>query len=468
MEEYSEQRRMRSFFALRTGLKETMNAYQANIDADKKMKILYRGDVLAKHLRLTFLGIAVIYLGISYFIYEDIYVNALPVYSMIFRLLPVAAASVLLMVIVTPLRSRSALVIFVYYACLGCLMAMMAGLLVITVSTRRYEQYVLGTVVVIFAVYLCNLYGMKYLVPVYFIPLGAAVTALLARGDVPLGKVTILSNPIIISFVCSLLARTQHMIRFRDFSNAIFIEGKNKMLNNELLLAKSVQSRMMPVITPQIRDTDIAAVYSPVIGIGGDLYDYIEYGSRDSLGIFVCDVSGHGVSAALISSMVKANINNCRRTEPTPRGLLKSLNEQLVGQISNHFVTAFYGKLSMKERTFIYSRGGHNHPLLAREGQVTELEGRGKLLGVVSGLEFEEREQKLMKGDRIVLYTDGLIEARNRDGDIFGEGRLIDAVREFSSLSSEHFVRALHQRAREYQYRQAFEDDVCIISVYLK
>jgi serine phosphatase RsbU (regulator of sigma subunit) len=438
------------------------------MDSEQRYKTEYRRLELSKYMRFTLVGTVVVFLGVSYYIYEDLFVHGLPGLSVFFRLLPAGSALVLLAAILSPLRSRANLVIFLYYLCLGCLMTMMAGLIVITSRTANYQLYVYGTVVVVFCVYLCSLYGIKHLLPVYGFPLAGAVLFLALDPAVPLGRIMILSNPLVTSIACCILAETSNRIRYREFRSGKIIESQNDMLNNELMLAESVQRNMIPAITPRLKDVDIDAIYSPMIGIGGDLYDYIECGVPDAVGIFVCDVSGHGVSAALISSMVKANLNAIRGTDPSPRWLLHYLNERLIDQISQHFVTAFYGRLSAGEKKFTYCRGGHNSPLLARGGTVIELRGKGKMLGVVNDLRFEEIEVGLQKGDRLVLYTDGLTEARNAEGELFGEDRLVGVIGKNLHLKNADFVKAVYGAARDFQSRQTFQDDVCIISVHIR
>ncbi|MBN1533268.1 MAG: serine/threonine-protein phosphatase [Spirochaetes bacterium] len=445
-----------------------MAAERITIDSEHRDRKEYRQLVLSKYTRFTLVGIFVLLSGVSYFIYEDLCVNGLPQLSIVFRLLPAGAALVLLAAILSPLRSRTGLVIVLYYFCLGCLMAMMAGLIVITSRTANYQLYVYGTVVVVFCVYLCSLFGMKYLLPVYGIPMAAAVLFLLLDPAVTLGRIMILSNPLATSLACLILAETGSRIRYREFLSGKIIETQNAMLNNELMLAGSVQRNMIPSSTPSLRDVDIDAIYSPMIGIGGDLYDYIECGVPDTVGIFVCDVSGHGVSAALISSMVKANLNAIRGTDPSPRWLLQYLNERLVNQIGQYFVTAFYGRLSAGEKRFTYCRGGHNSPLLVRGGTVIELRGKGRMLGVVKDLGFEEIELDLKKDDRLVLYTDGLIEARNDAGELFGEARLVDVIVKSLHMENAGFVEAVYRAARDFQNRQMFQDDVCIISIHIR
>ncbi len=432
-----------------------------------RLKREYREKVLNKHLRFAIIGIFVVFAGVSYFIYED-HIHRLPQESVAFRLVPVACAILLFIAIVTPLRNRINLVIALYYICLGGLMTMMAGLIVIVSGTEKYELYLLGTVVVIFCVYLCSLYGMKYLVPVYMVPLGAAIVAVIMDSSMQLGKILELANPIVVAIVCCLLAEIQNRIRFNDFKSGKIIEQQNLIFSKELALSLSVQRNLLPHTVPELDSIEIAADYLPMIGIGGDLYDFIDFQEEGAFGLFMCDVSGHGVSAALVSSMVKAHLNTARETVASPSQVLRYLNEHLAGQISDHFVTAIYGLYRPLDRRFTFVRGGHSYPILIRDGAATELVSRGGFIGRFTAIVFEEREIQLEPGDRLVVYTDGLIEARDNAGEIFGEARLMEELRKNPAADCASYNRGIIDRVKQFQDREDFDDDVCLISMLVR
>lgn len=434
---------------------------------EERLQEEYRQTVLGKYLRFSVIGAVMIFVAIAYFIYED-RVNGLPAISVCFRLLPVALSAFFLVVRLTPLRNRTTLIIGLYYLCLAGLMAMMAGLLVIAAPTTSYETYVLGTVVVIFCVYLASFYKMKYLVPVYVIPLGAAITVIIANGSIPVQRVLVLSNTIVVAFVCCLLTELLDRIRYREFRSSRIIEARNVTLSKELALAMAVQRNILPHRVPVPDAVSVSAEYIPMNGIGGDLYDFVEFREQDAFGLFVCDVSGHGVSAALISSMVKAHLSTVRHSCTSPAALLGYINERLVGQIGDHFVTAFYGIYRAPDRTFTFARAGHCYPILDRGGVITELRSHGSFLGRIGALALEEAVVGLDAGDRIIMYTDGIIEARaDREG-IFGEERLISAVREHRGLDNERHIGAIIDAVRRFQGREDFEDDVCIITMQVR
>ena len=434
---------------------------------ERRLKSEYRADMLNDYLRFSVIGVFVIFLGIAYYIYEDS-VNGLPRISVLFRLVPVVLSAALLASILTPLRKRTGFIITLYYICLGGLMTMMAGLVVIVAGTINYESYVLGTVVVTICCFLCSFQGMKYLVPVYALPLAAALTGIIAGGKVPAGRIMIMSNPLIVAGVCCLMAEIQNRNRFRAYRASRIIEDQNALLNRELALAMAVQRNILPSAMPDLKSVEVAVEYIPMIGIGGDLYDFIEFGERGSFGLFVCDVSGHGVSAALVSSMVKAHLSAVRHAPESPAALLRYLNEKLCGQISEHFVTAFYGVYRAADRSFVFARGGHSYPILERGEELSEIKSRGGFLGRFRAMAFEEKEVRLEAGDRLLLYTDGVIEARDDAGTIFGEERLMDALRANRDLGSNGHINAVIDSVRRFQGRDDFDDDVCLITMKVR
>ncbi len=431
---------------------------------ERRLKGEFRLSMLNNYLRFSLIGVAVIFVGIAYYIYED-HINGLPRISVLFRLVPAALSVILLAALLSPLRKRTGIIITLYYLCLGGLMAMMAGLTVITAGTANYETYVLGTVVVILCCYLCSFMGARHLAPVFAIPLAAAITAIIAGGRIPVGRVMIFSNPLVVAGVCCLMAEIQKNIRFREFRSNRIIEGQNELLRKELVLATAVQRNILPAAMPARRGVEVAAAYIPMIEIGGDLYDFIDFRDDDAFGLFVCDVSGHGVSAALVSSMVKAHLSTVRHTCESPAELLRYLNEKLSGQIGDHFVTAFYGIYRRSDRSFTFARGGHSYPVLESGGATRELRSRGGFLGRIRTMAFEEGRVSLEAGDRLVLYTDGVIEARDREGNFYGEERLMESLKAHRHLEGGACVDAIIGAVKQYQGRDDFDDDVCVIAM---
>jgi serine phosphatase RsbU (regulator of sigma subunit) len=278
-----------------------------------------------------------------------------------------------------------------------------------------------------------------------------------------LSSIVKMSNPLTVAFVCCLLSEIQNRIKYRDYISGITVEMQNIILSNELSLARSVHVNLLPARTPELQGIRLSTIYLPMIEIGGDLYDYMHFRDTGMHGIFICDVSGHGVSAALISSMVKAHLNTVTSINPSPANVLNYLNEKLIGQTSGHFVTAFFCMYDPAGKNMTFARGGHSYPLLMRNKEIIELTSSGGFIGIMKNRSFQEITIQLEPGDRLVFYTDGLIEARNPDGEMYGESRLVECLMTNSSTNIEAFIWKVFDSVIIFQSGKNFDDDVCLI-----
>jgi phosphoserine phosphatase RsbU/P len=183
-------------------------------------------------------------------------------------------------------------------------------------------------------------------------------------------------------------------------------------LHQELEVAKRIQLSILPTGFPASEHFTVAARYAPMTAVAGDFYEFLStVGPR--AGLFVADVSGHGVPAALIASMVKIAINSQRQHAASPDRLLRAVNKALCGSTQGQFVTAAYVYLDAEQGELGYAAAGHPPMLLLRQGQVCAIEENGLMMGVFSSAPYSSTKRALAQGDRLLLYTDGVIEAAN-------------------------------------------------------
>jgi sigma-B regulation protein RsbU (phosphoserine phosphatase) len=194
-------------------------------------------------------------------------------------------------------------------------------------------------------------------------------------------------------------------------------------LQQELEVAKRIQLSILPTSFPASPHFTVAARYVPMTAVAGDFYEFLATGGPTA-GLLVADVSGHGVPAALIASMVKMATTAQRQHAAHPERLLASINEALCGNTLSQFVTAAYVYLDAERGEFCYAAAGHPPMLLLREGQVRAIEENGLVLGIFASAAYGATQQALRKGDRLLLYTDGVIEAANGAEEEFGQERL--------------------------------------------
>jgi sigma-B regulation protein RsbU (phosphoserine phosphatase) len=197
----------------------------------------------------------------------------------------------------------------------------------------------------------------------------------------------------------------------------------------ELAEALKIQRRLLPQQVPQIDGWELAVSWQPASGVGGDCFDTIRFGDA-RLAISIADVVGKGIPAALLMSNLQAAVRAFASEVVEPRELCQQVNRILCGNIAEgRFISFFYAVLDAGSGTLTYTNAGHYLPMLVRADGTTERLGvGGPVLGVIADADYEQAQALLATGDRLVLFTDGLTEARSPSDEEFGEQRLLDAA----------------------------------------
>lgn len=210
-------------------------------------------------------------------------------------------------------------------------------------------------------------------------------------------------------------------------------------IQKELELARRIQISLLPAAFPESKAFRVAARYVPMTSVAGDLYDFLVADERQA-GLLMADVSGHGVPAALIASMVKMAAISQRLLAAHPAELLAGMNAALCGNTQGALVTAAYVHLDADARELRYAAAGHPAMLLLRDGIVTEVAENGLPLGAMEQASYSGKTLEIRHGDRLLLYTDGLVEARNGQKELFGEESLATAFRDTAGLTPQEAV----------------------------
>ena len=197
----------------------------------------------------------------------------------------------------------------------------------------------------------------------------------------------------------------------------------------ELSEALKIQQRLLPQQVPQIDGWELAVSWQPASGVGGDCFDMIRLGDT-RLAISIADVVGKGIPAALLMSNLQAAVRAFASEAVEPQALCHQVNRILCGNIAEgRFISFFYSVLDAPTGVMTYTNAGHYLPMLVRaDGAVERLGAGGPVLGVLPDAEYEQAHVGIGPGDRLVMFTDGLTEARSAADEEFGEERLLDAA----------------------------------------
>jgi serine phosphatase RsbU (regulator of sigma subunit) len=200
---------------------------------------------------------------------------------------------------------------------------------------------------------------------------------------------------------------------------------ERERVEQELLVARRIQQASLPKEVPTLGDWQIAPYFQPAREVGGDFYEFFDL-DDGRLALVVGDATGKGVPAALVMTATCAFLGGVATASgASPAEVLARVNEAVLARIPpNMFVTCFYAVLDPKSATLSYANAGHNLPCCRREDAASELKARGMPLGLMPGMSYEERETVLGPGEGVLFYTDGLIEAHNPQGEMFGTPRL--------------------------------------------
>lgn len=232
-------------------------------------------------------------------------------------------------------------------------------------------------------------------------------------------------------------------------------------------IARQIHRGLLPRRDPDFAGLDIAGTHRAAETIGGDFYGYMDL-PDGGLGIAMADVSGHGIPAALYMAAAKGAIQAEARRTLSPADLLRRTNDLLVEDLSDSavFATALFVRFHRGGRRFECANGGHHPPILVRSDGGVEALGRGgPALGIVPGSSYEEEAQRFDPGDRLVLFTDGLVEARGADRRFYGTRRVVDLVMGAGSRSAERIRHLILDDLARHCGSTPPQDDVTLVVV---
>jgi phosphoserine phosphatase RsbU/P len=236
---------------------------------------------------------------------------------------------------------------------------------------------------------------------------------------------------------------------------------EKKRLEGQLEVARQVQLELLPARDPQLEGYDISAYNFPTEEVSGDYYDWVKI-YDDQIGLVIADVSGKGVPAALLMAFLRASLRAATHIGYSPHISMAKVNYLLWESIErNQYVTAFYGLLDVTNKTLSYTNAGHNPPLLLHKDGNSRFIDQGSFpLGMFKDTRYHEYYLTTEPGDMLVLYTDGVTEARNSQGEEFGRDRLAEAVKANRQLPARELITTVHKVMIEWTEGKGATDDV--------
>lgn len=235
---------------------------------------------------------------------------------------------------------------------------------------------------------------------------------------------------------------------------------EKKRLEAQLEVARQVQLELLPSDDPKIANFDISGYVFPTEEVSGDYYDWVSV-FDDQIGIVVADAVGKGIPAALLMSFLRASLRSCAQIGYAPHVALSKVSSLLRGSIEdNKFITAIYGILDATNRTFVFSNAGHNPPLLLKpDGEYRYVEYGDMALGLFDDLHYHQHFIRFEPGQVMVIYTDGITEAANPNGEEFGLDRLAKRVLDGLHLPAKALIDHIRKGVDDFTERRVLDDD---------
>ncbi len=256
-----------------------------------------------------------------------------------------------------------------------------------------------------------------------------------------------------------LLSRVNTLITLK---RSVSENQKHITIQHELAIARKLQKSLLPASKPDMAGIEMEARYIPMTYLGGDYYDY-HISRENQLGVIIADVTGHGVAAAMIASMLKTAFQVQRQNFSRPAYVLEQINKIMYG---NELLTATYIVIDLNENILRVANAGHPHLYVAKkDGQIISLNPKGKLIGFFPEIKCEEIWHPIETGDRIILYTDGLVEATDIFGEPLGDEKFTDFIHQNIHLDAKEFISSALGFVFAWSGKEEPDDDLTLLVI---
>ena len=246
------------------------------------------------------------------------------------------------------------------------------------------------------------------------------------------------------------------------------IERQEKRLERDLELARELQFRLLPQSLPKLPHLELAAKFAPARAIGGDLYDFVSY-SLSRTALVIGDVSGKGAPAAIYAALVSGILRSHAPIEPVPAEMLRAVNFSLgERRIDGQFVSLIYAVWDDEQQTLQVANSGLPRPLYWHDDKIEIIEATGLPLGLFDDADYDEFTFNAKPGDKFVFFSDGILDARNEAGDLFGRSRVEQIVANSDGISAEGLVNSLFDAVAEHASGVETFDDQTVVVIKVK
>lgn len=249
--------------------------------------------------------------------------------------------------------------------------------------------------------------------------------------------------------------------------------AQRERLNREVEIAREVQERLFPQSLPPVAGVEYSGACRPALGVGGDYYDFLAL-PGGHLGIAIGDVSGKGIGAALMMASLQASLRGEATRAPENLAALVANVNHLVYEASssNRYATFFYAQYDPETRQLTYVNAGHNPPMLfhrtGNDWEVKRLEAGGTVVGLLETFPYEQASLRIAPGDILIAFTDGISEAMNRADEEWGEGRMIDTIKQCGGLTPPEIITKIMHAADAFVAGAKQHDDMTLVVVCAK
>jgi phosphoserine phosphatase RsbU/P len=246
------------------------------------------------------------------------------------------------------------------------------------------------------------------------------------------------------------------------------IARQEKRLERDLAMARQLQFRLLPPTLPKLAHLDIAAKFVPARAIGGDLYDFVNY-SLSRTAIVIGDVSGKGAPAAIYAALVSGILRSHAPIEPGPAEMLSAVNFSLgERRIESQFVSLIYAVWDDRNRTLQVANSGLPRPIYCHDGKIEIIEATGLPLGLFDDVDYDEFTFKAKPGDTFVFFSDGILDASNKDQELFGRERVGEILAANPDASPDAVVKSIFKAVAEHASGEEAFDDQTVVAIRVK